>query len=253
MEKKFLEGGRIGKIQKIENTVIRPANIWTQSVHSFLYFIDSSGAAFVPKPYGINECGEEVVSFMPGNVYNALPKSLLNDSVIVSAAALLRKFHRYSEQYISRLTTNEKWMLPVVNPIEVMCHGDFAPYNVTIVDGQAYGIIDFDTLHPGPKMWDVVYASYRWVLSADFMGDIEEQIRKTKLFLDSYGVKPVDKDNFVTLLVRRLKCLMDYMQGEAQRGNSDFQHHIDSGHLQAYAADIKHIEKYNSKILKGIK
>jgi aminoglycoside phosphotransferase (APT) family kinase protein len=51
----------------------------------------------------------------------------------------------------------------LIDPIEVMCHGDFAPYNVTIVDGEAFGIIDFDTLHPGPKMWDIAYAVYRWV------------------------------------------------------------------------------------------
>ena len=63
MEKEFLEGGRAGKIVKSENTVIRPANVWTEDVHSFLRFMNNSGAAFVPTPYGINECGKEMVSF----------------------------------------------------------------------------------------------------------------------------------------------------------------------------------------------
>ncbi len=34
---------------------------------------------------------------------------------------------------------------------------DFAPYNITFVDGCVHGIIDFDTLHPGPRIWDVAY------------------------------------------------------------------------------------------------
>ena len=42
-----------------------------------------------------------------------------------------------------------------------MCHGDFAPYNITFVDRCVHGIIDFDTLHPGPRIWDVAYAVYR--------------------------------------------------------------------------------------------
>ena len=37
-------------------------------------------------------------------------------------------------------------MLPKQLPVEVMCHGDFAPYNITFVDGCVHGIIDFDTL-----------------------------------------------------------------------------------------------------------
>lgn len=53
-------------------------------------------------------------------------------------------------------------MLSAVNPIEVMCHGDFAPYNVVLNGSDAVGIIDFDTLHPGSRLSDVAYAVYRW-------------------------------------------------------------------------------------------
>ena len=41
------------------------------------------------------------------------------------------------------------WQLSGRYPIEVICHGDYAPYNVVLNGKQAVGIVDFDTAHPG--------------------------------------------------------------------------------------------------------
>ena len=62
-----------------------------------------------------------------------------------------------------------------------MCHGDFAPYNVVLKGEQAVGIIDFDTCHPGSRLWDISYALYRWspfmhLKNPDRLGSLEEQI-----------------------------------------------------------------------------
>lgn len=257
--KEELLGGRIGKIHKIKETVVRPSNKWTKDVHCFLQFLHEEGADFVPKPYGINERKEEILSFMPGDVYNyPLPKKLLRDSMIVSSSKLLLKFHKYSERYVSRLTNYEQWMLPASYPIEVMCHGDFAPYNVTIVNNEAVGIIDFDTLHPGAKMWDIAYAIYRWVPlknpnNPDFHGNLKEYIRKAKLFLDTYGVDSESKNSFIRILIKRLKSLTDFMRYEASNGNKDFQLHIEEGHLQQYLDDIEYLKGNEAEITHGIK
>jgi thiamine kinase-like enzyme len=258
-DKEELIGGRIGKIHKIEETVVRPSNLWTKDIHRFLNFLHEEGADFVPKPYGFNEKNEEILSFMPGDVFNyPLPEMFLRDSMVVSAAQLLLKFHNYSEEYVSRLTNNEQWMLPAAYPIEVMCHGDFAPYNVTIVNNEAVGIIDFDTLHPGPKMWDIVYAVYRWIPfknpnSPDSHGNLKEQIRKTKLFMDTYGVNSKSKNSFVSVLIKRLESLTDFMRYEANNGNKDVQLNIEEGHLQLYLNDIKYLKSNENEITNGIK
>lgn len=49
---------------------------------------------------------------------------------------LLRDFHHVSEKYLEHLKGNELWMLPITDRIEVICHGDFAPYNVTFIDNR---------------------------------------------------------------------------------------------------------------------
>lgn len=172
----ILSGGREGKIYKESERVIRPANEWTPDVHSFLRYLYENNFKNIPIPCKITEDGKEVVSFVAGDVYNyPLPELLLRDETLVSVAKMLRRYHDVGEQYIQKLTGREKWMLPAVYPIEVMCHGDFAPYNVTILDGNVWGMIDFDTLHPGPRIWDVAYMKQQAQLgSEDFIRNIQD-------------------------------------------------------------------------------
>jgi len=249
-----LTGGRIGKISRQGDVVVRPANVWTPAIHRFLRFLHEDGADFVPIPYGINEHQQEIVSYMPGEVYNdPLPELLLQDAMLLSAAELLARFHSHSVKYVAWLEGNEPWMLPAQQPAEVMCHGDYAPYNVTISGGKAVGIIDFDTLHPGPRMWDVAYGIYRWVPFTDpargksAIG-LEEQIRKARLFLDAYGMDAAERRSFVPMLLRRLTSLTDYMQQEAAQGNADFQQHIQGGHLQVYWDDMDYLREHEGRI-----
>lgn len=143
IQKEVLHGGRRGKISKEEDKVIRPGNKWTSHVQSFLSFMHENGFNNIPKPYGINESGMEMVSFVDGTVYNdSLPNEILTNEILVEVAKLLRRYHDIGEKYVHRLTGEEVWMLPKQLPVEVMCHGDFAPYNITFVDGCVHGIID---------------------------------------------------------------------------------------------------------------
>jgi thiamine kinase-like enzyme len=256
--KEALCGGRENKVFRTTEKVMRPSGSWTPHVHQFLNFLIDEGYTVVPQPYGINEKGEESLSYVHGEVHNdPLPEFMLHDSMIVSSARLLRSYHEVSGRYIDRLSSKDEWMLPAVAPIEVMCHGDFAPYNVTIVDQEAFGIIDFDTLHPGPRMWDIAYAIYRWVpftnqTNAEGYFSLDEQIRKAKLFLDTYGVNHGERESLPQMMVERLTKLVSYMQSQAENGNEDFRKNIEAGHLDRYEKDIQYILSSEKKILKGI-
>jgi len=258
VEKEILAGGRVGKIFREDDIVRRPANKWTIHIHQFLNYLHENGVSFVPKPIGITEQNDELITYMPGDVFNyPLPKKLLSEEALISSAKLLYKFHEVSKTYVSKLTMDEQWMLPSVEPIEVMCHGDFAPYNVTTNNGIAIGIIDFDTLHPGSKMWDIVYGLYRfvplsWDANTEANFTLQEKIKRTALFLDTYGINADARKNTVKLLISRLQALMSFMQAEAANGNEDFQRNIKDGHMQIYIDDISLLKKHEHEIILGI-
>jgi hypothetical protein len=255
----YLDGGREGKIKKSGEKVIRPANVWSPDVHRFLEFLISKGFEFVPKPIGFTDNNEEILSYVPGTAYNyPLPKIFMKDEMIIGAAKLLKKYHDISRDYMGELRGDEKWMLPEVCPAEVMCHGDFAPYNVTLIDEKPMGIIDFDTLHPGPAQWDIAYAVYRFVPftsleNPDHYDDLVEQIRKAKVFLDAYGVAEKQREELPEMMVKRLTALVEFMVAEADDGNRDFEKNLEDGHVTIYKNDINYIRGNERKIIDGIR
>ena len=249
MEKQVLNGGREGKIVREADIVVRPANVWTPQVHAFLAFLRERGFPNVPAPYGIGEDGRERVSFVEGEVYpDGLPEALGGDAVLLEAAELLRRYHELGAAYVERLSGGERWMLPARSPAEVMCHGDFAPYNVTFRDGHVHGLIDFDTLHPGPRLWDFAYAAYRWVPlmapgNPECRGDPAEQLRRLRLFAERYGLRADEGERLPAAMTERLRSLIAYMESEARSGNEDMRRNIEAGHLALYERDIAYFEE----------
>ncbi|MCJ8312763.1 MAG: aminoglycoside phosphotransferase family protein [Saccharospirillaceae bacterium] len=255
--KEELSGGREGKIHKMDNKVFRPSNSWTKAVHDFLNFMHSQNLEFVPKVLSLNE-SLECVSFMPGEVYNyPLPSFFLSDDMLISASSLLKNFHKYGHMYIKQLNGHEQWMLPIQQPVEVMCHGDFAPYNVTIQNNKASGIIDFDTLKPGPIMSDIAYAIYRWVPftnpnNPDSYSDLKGQIKRANVFMHNYGLSKSQRGSLVDFMIKRLEDLVNYMRVEAANGNLDFQANIEAGHMQLYIDDIAYFKNNRDVIMKAV-
>src|SRR3712207_8588713 len=44
------------------------------------------------------------------------------------------------------------WQLPRHEPAEVVCHNDFAPYNLMFEGEDLTGVIDLDLASPGPRI-----------------------------------------------------------------------------------------------------
>lgn len=254
-QQEVLHGGREGKITRLDNLVIRPGNRWTPHVHRFLSFMHENGMGHIPLPLGINEEGMETVSFVDGIVYNdTLPDQILTDEILAAVAKLLRRYHDIGMQYVSQLTGNEVWMLPGRMPAEVMCHGDFAPYNITFVDGHVHGIIDFDTLHPGPRIWDIAYAVYRWIpfvspSNPDYRGDLEQQLRRLRLFADAYGLEANERKQLPCMMLERLQALVAHMRRQAAEADEDVLANIEDGHMKLYLNDIQYIADAQDKIM----
>lgn len=243
-----LQGGR-DQISKEKNIVVRPSHEWTPYVHGFLGFLHRHEFSKVPYPYGINENGQEMVSFVEGEVFNEeLPQEVRSDEVLISFAQLIRNFHDLGAEYIKRLNGNENWMLPVQTEVETMCHGDLAPYNTVLKGKEVVGLIDFDTLHPGSRLWDIAYALYRWIpLMSDEnpenFGSRLDKLRRTELFFSTYGMTEIVNKEVFELVIRRLEYLVSFMKQEADKGDPVIKQHIDDGHLRGYLKDIEYIRE----------
>ncbi len=252
----YLDGGRSNKIARIDGAVHRPAGAWTPHIHTFLKHIRSVGFTGAPEPIGFDATGNEIVSYISGEVSN-YPLSAAATSIhtLISAAELLRAYHDATVSFIPELQGNESWLLPVREPVEVICHGDYAPYNVVLDGDRAIAIIDFDTAHPGPRAWDIAYALYRWSPltspnNADGFGDETEKTERCRLFCDIYGLSKEGRVGLISLVVERLRYLVAYMQSEAKAGNEAFQANIADGHHLMYLADIDYL-KTNCKSIQA--
>ncbi|WP_367606760.1 phosphotransferase enzyme family protein [Legionella sp. W05-934-2] len=254
-----LYGGRENQIIRIGETVHRPAGRWTKQVHAFLRHLRQEGFYAAPEPLGFDDQGREIVSFIKGEVSN-YPLSIKASSTkaLVSCAQLLRNFHDASKSFLKSPRHNQnEWQLPAREPQEVICHGDYAPYNVVLDKETAVGIIDFDTCHPGSRLWDIAYALYRWSPfthpnNKDGFGSIEEQINRACLFCQAYGLSHEERATLPYLMIERLQALVNFMSTQAQAGNETFQLNMQNGHHLLYLADIEYIKQYSTMIKEGL-
>jgi aminoglycoside phosphotransferase (APT) family kinase protein len=128
--------------------------------------------------------------------------------------------------------------------VEVICHGDFAPYNCLFDGTRLTGVIDFDNAYPGPRLWDIAYAVYRFApvtapSNPEHFGSIKEQTRRARLFCDSYGLE--DRSSLVAAMMERIQGMADSLREGAAHGDERFQANIDAGHLAIYKNDLAHL------------
>lgn len=171
-----LSGGRVtAGVVRVGDTVKRPMSGDRSTVHALLNHLEASGFDGASRFLGVDEAGREILSFLPGEV----PADLrhYSDDVLLASAALLRRFHDATETFA-----------PVAEAkAEVVCHNDWGPPNAVFRDGKPYALIDFDTVRPGLRLWDLGYSASAWLDlgNDDYSGT--EQIRRLGVFASGYG------------------------------------------------------------------
>lgn len=244
-----LTGGGVNLVVRVGATVRRPTGPWTPAVHALLAHLAACGFTGAPAGHGIDAQGREVLDFVPGEVPgDPLPAYARSDQALGNVARLLRRYHDATEGF--RSTTGADWYFPPREPAEVICHGDVAPYNCVFRDGRPVALIDFDTAHPGPRVWDVAYAAYRFVPLSDPRHDgadpVQEQARRLRLFADAYGLAEGDRPALPATAADRLAHLVRHMHERAAAGDQAFAAHIARGDDVLYGADREHILRHRA-------
>jgi len=134
----------------------------------------------------INDNNQEVLSYIEGVVPHDMPAWIWNKSVIEEIALAQRHWHDATEDFDFR---DGIWQIETNTNFEVICHNDFAPYNVVFKENQFKGLIDFDLCSPGSRLWDLSNTLYRFI---PVMPCIKEK--------DNDEVSPFDVDEVIDRL-----------------------------------------------------
>lgn len=239
--------GGVNQIVREGALVRRPANPWSPTVQRLLKHLRTAGFAAAPRPHGFSADGaEELVEFLPGEVgHDFHAPQVLSDASLVAVGQLLRALHDASATFPRQ--PDDVWQLPPREPAEVICHGDAATYNTVFRDELPVAFIDFDTAHPGPRLWDAGYTVYRFVpLYAPDAWEpnlpVPEARRRLTLFADAYGLSAQDRADLPAVAAERLRALVAWIHHNAAAGHPAFSRHIAEGHDRRYLTDAQWIE-----------
>ncbi|GIF05119.1 aminoglycoside phosphotransferase family protein [Actinoplanes siamensis] len=244
-DRETLTGG-VNEVVRIGDKVRRPAGPWSPRVHELLRALRAAGFTGAPRFHEMTEDGFEILDFLPGEVASyPLTPAAASRSAVVSAARLLRAYHDATSSY-ARTAPRDGWQLPALEPREVICHGDFAPYNCVMEGNRVTGVFDFDHARPGPRSYDVAYAAYRWAPltapgSPDALGSTAEQAERLRLFCDSYGLDAAARAALPDAVATRLRTMVDQMRSQAAAGSAAFASHLAAGHHIQYLGDADYV------------
>lgn len=245
-DSELLTGG-VNQVIREGNLVRRPAGPWSRTVQRLLAHLTDAGFTGAPRPHGLSPDGTaELVEFVPGEVgHDFTAPQVRSDASLVSVAHLLRGLHDASTTFVRE--PDDVWYLPPREPAEVVCHGDAATYNTVFRDQLPVAFIDFDTAHPGPRLWDVSYTAYRYVpLYAPDATEptlpVPEAHRRLRLFTHAYGLSPEERSALPSMAATRLRALASWMHTQAAAGHPAFTRHIAEGHDRRYLTDANWIE-----------
>ncbi|WP_405798049.1 phosphotransferase enzyme family protein [Streptomyces sp. NBC_01506] len=200
MDRESLQDGP-RPVVRIGDTVHRPVQPWTPAVHALLRHLEAVGFPYSPRVLGFDGEGREVLTFIDGESGPAVWAKIVSDDGLAAFARLLRAYHDACAGFVPPAGT--EWCTGVGAPAagQIVCHGDFAPWN-TVWDGdRPVGILDWDFARPAARIHDVAYA-LEYV--APFRDDKEcvrwlrypeppDRRRRLELFCDVYGLGRADR------------------------------------------------------------
>jgi hypothetical protein len=186
-------------IIRIGDTVHRPTSWWTPAVHDLLKHLELVNFPYSPRVSGFDTDGREILSHIEGESGKAGWEKIVSDEGLRKFAKLLRSYHDAVAGY--KPTENLEWSTGAtyIKPGEIICHGDFGPWNIVWRGNEPVGIIDWDLVHPALPEEDILYGLE---YSAPFRDDettikwhhfpeVPDRHHRIEVFLEAYGTVPI--------------------------------------------------------------
>jgi Phosphotransferase enzyme family len=172
-------GSTTDGVVRIGDTVRRP--VWDASplMRDVLLHLERAGFDAAPRWHGLDEQGRDVLTWIDGDTFadrgrmhpfigDPPVRVTFTDRQVAVATRLLRRYHDAFGD-------------------DVICHGDYGPWNLVWREGLPVAVIDFDNVHRGAAADDVAYALRMFVCYAFAEETREELVRRTHVALHAYG------------------------------------------------------------------
>ena len=185
-------------------------------MHALLRHLDRRGFDGAPRVRGIDPRGREVLTFIEGETDGpGNPGWVWSESALVEAARLIRRYHDACRGFDPPV--GAAWQVMAGAPAhgEIICHNDLAPFNTVYRNGVPRGLLDWDLAAPGPPVWDIAYAAWRFVplygepAVGGWSSDPTGRAARLRLLCDTYGLTAGERAGLVATIERRMRCSLD--------------------------------------------
>lgn len=202
-----LEGGGLTGVVRVGDTVRRTAGPWTPAVHALLQHLEVAGFAGSPRSLGTDPQGREVLTWVEGDQF-----PWYADDDLATFGGLVRELHDVTHGFAA--PPGAAWQQMVGAPEgPVICHNDLSADNV-IRTAAGLVLVDWDLAAPGPRLWDVAWAAYRWVplyddaTCARLEIPVPDRSARLRVLADAYGLDAADRAALSPTVEARLECLI---------------------------------------------
>jgi 8-oxo-dGTP diphosphatase len=209
-----MTGGNVGGAARIGRTVRRSTGPWSPAVHGLLDRLAEGGLDAVPQVLGTDARGREVLSFVTGRVPD-VDHEVIADETRADAMRWLRRYH----EAVAGYRPDGRWR-SVPRPLavdEIVCHHDFAPYNVTLSPAAAgervTGVFDWDMAGPGIPIDDLAFAAWNWVPLFRDVG-LKRSVERVALMASAYGNGVTGEQILDRLPIRLQRALDSILAGQ---------------------------------------
>jgi hypothetical protein len=212
----------MSRVERDGGTVRRPAAFWSPAVHRLLRYLESVG---FPAPRLVRAGSDvEVLTWIDGESGPAGWARIVPEAGLGSWARFLRRYHQAVAGF--RPPPHSAWSSRTsgCEPGEIVCHGDFGPWNTVWRGTSIAGLIDFDHARPAPALFDVAHALK---YAAPFRDDEEctrwlrypaapDRARRIELFCVAYGIAvPGD---ITSLVAQQQRTVLHTCENLARQG-----------------------------------
>jgi aminoglycoside phosphotransferase (APT) family kinase protein len=237
-------------VQLSAETVTRPAGPQSRTVHSFLRHLRTKGLDCVPEPLSLSE-ETEVLWYIDGESGGDGWKNQHEERGLRSAAQLLRRIHDASADWVPPHDAVFD-APPAAAGGDVFVHGDPGPWNFVWRNGEAVALIDWDFLHPAPRIDDVAYALLWFAPMRDDESSLQwhhfphvpDRRARIDAFLDAYGM--LSDVDVADAVIERRHATIEHVRFLADQGMEPQRTWVAEGSLEREAAEIDWIEANRS-------